>query len=452
MSELISARSWREPGNPAAGDSETARVCGLVAAIAGSGAVAISLGSILVAFSEPFPGLATVLTLGAMLSLCLVTLHLARRAAPTAAGRLLVFTGTVGTTALVLTGRTTGFDDIGMLLYPVLVVVASLVLRRLEALIATGMLLVSLGLILATLWSGRLPTTKPPTLLLADCGFAAIIVAVCGVAAHFMAAAIEHRDRETRPRRKALALANRELQAEAAARESLIEALEARNTELQHFTHTVSHDLKSPLVTIGGFVGCMKRDIASGARQRLADDLERIRAAHAEMGDLLDGLLDLSRVGRLPGTIERVPFAEIVDAASSQASEVVAARGARLVITDELPMVRGDRQRLVQLVQSLIENAVKFSPVSMTPTVEIGAKELQDETVFYVRDRGIGIEPGHRQRIFQAFRKLRPESPGIGLGLALAKRIVEVHGGRIWVESEGMGKGAVFRFTLGAQS
>ena len=76
MSELISARSWREPGNPAAGDSETARVCGLVAAIAGSGAVAISLGSILVAFSEPFPGLATVLTLGAMLSLCLVTLHL----------------------------------------------------------------------------------------------------------------------------------------------------------------------------------------------------------------------------------------------------------------------------------------------------------------------------------------------------------------------------------------
>ena len=253
-------------------------------------------------------------------------------------------------------------------------------------------------------------------------------------------------------RRKALALANRELQAEAAARESLIEALEARNTELQHFTHTVSHDLKSPLVTIGGFVGCMKRDIASGARQRLADDLERIRAAHAEMGDLLDGLLDLSRVGRLPGTIERVPFAEIVDAASSQASEVVAARGARLVITDELPMVRGDRQRLVQLVQSLIENAVKFSPVSMTPTVEIGAKELQDETVFYVRDRGIGIEPGHRQRIFQAFRKLRPESPGIGLGLALAQRIVDVHGGRIWVESEGMGKGAVFRFTLGAQS
>jgi len=108
----------------------------------------------------------------------------------------------------------------------------------------------------------------------------------------------------------------------------------------------------------------------------------------------------------------------------------------------------GDRPRLVQVFQNLVDNAVQFMGDQPAPRVEIGVEQDRDKIVLFVRDNGIGIDPRHQPKLFGLFEKLDPASEGTGIGLALARRIVEAHGGRIWVESEGLGKGATFRFTL----
>ena len=116
-------------------------------------------------------------------------------------------------------------------------------------------------------------------------------------------------------------------------------------------------------------------------------------------------------------------------------------------IQDDLPVVNGDRARLVEAMQNMIDNAAKFSSDQQESHVEIGMREENNEKVFFVKDNGIGIAPNFHQRIFGLFDKLDPKSEGTGVGLALVKRIIEVHGGRIWVELE-KGQGATFCFTL----
>ena len=411
---------------------------GLLACLAGSG----------LALAEPAPDRDTALALALMASLCSAALWLVGRGLQTAAARLLFLTGAAGTTAMVLSGRMVGFGDIAMMLYPVLVIAACLLLDRRDSAIGLGLVLTLLGVVAAATLGGLIPSSEPTSELLADLGFAALIVAVSGLASRLMAASLETSQREIRANQAALALANQELQDQGRQRESLIRELEARNDELQHFTHTVSHDLKSPLVTIGGFVGCLERDLVSGNRERLLQDLGRIKHAQEGMSEILTGLLDLSRVGRLADPTEEVPFAEIVEEARAMTEGILAERRVLLTVTEPLPIVIGDRRRLIQVMQNLMENAVKFSGVATPPRVEIGADEVNGETVFYVRDNGIGIEPAHHRRVFKLFRKLHPTTPGSGVGLALVRRIIEVHDGRVWVESGGVGKGSEFRFTL----
>jgi signal transduction histidine kinase len=117
-------------------------------------------------------------------------------------------------------------------------------------------------------------------------------------------------------------------------------------------------------------------------------------------------------------------------------------------VQDDLPVVNGDRARLVEVMQNLIDNAAKFSRDQPNPHVEVGMRKENDENVFFVKDNGIGIDPKFHQRIFDLFNKLDPLSDGTGVGLTLVKRIIEVHGGRIWVESDGKGSGSAFCFTL----
>ena len=224
--------------------------------------------------------------------------------------------------------------------------------------------------------------------------------------------------------------------------------LEAVNAELERFTYTVSHDLKSPLLTIRGFLGLLQKDVAQGDAERIENDLRRIRAAAETMQELLEDLLQLSRVGRQANPPEAVATVELaVEAADLLAAEI-AERGVELEIMSSMPAVFGDRIRLLQVLQNLLHNAVKFLGDQEEPRVEIGARQDGDETVIYVQDNGVGVDPADQERVFGLFEQLPGSDKGTGIGLALVKRIVEVHGGRIWVESEGQGRGSRFCFTL----
>jgi PAS domain S-box-containing protein len=230
-------------------------------------------------------------------------------------------------------------------------------------------------------------------------------------------------------------------------RESLIKELEAKNTELERFTYTVSHDLKAPLITMGGFLGFLEQDALSGNIERLKSDVQRISGANSKMQQLLNELLELSRIGRLINPPEDIPFEQIVRESLSRVESQLKQRQVEVRVGSGLPVIRGDRVRLVEVVQNLLENAAKFIEDQSDPEIEIGSTTDGGDQIFFVRDNGIGIDPKYHAKIFELFNKLNPKAEGTGIGLALVKRIIEVHGGKIWVESDS-GKGATFYFTL----
>ena len=231
-------------------------------------------------------------------------------------------------------------------------------------------------------------------------------------------------------------------------REELIGRLEAQNAELERFAYTVSHDLKTPLITIKGYLGLLAQDLAGNDQQQAADDMARIGGAADKMYELLHDVLELSRIGRRVNPPEDVQLQDLAAEALELVEGRIAERGVEVVVAPDLPAVYGDRMRLREVLQNLIENAAKHMGDQPRPRIEIGVRRQGDELVCYVRDNGVGIEPRYHERVFGLFDKLDPQSEGTGVGLALVKRIVEVHGGRIWIESEGLGQGATFCFTL----
>lgn len=238
----------------------------------------------------------------------------------------------------------------------------------------------------------------------------------------------------------------------ASEREALIRDLEAKNGELERFTYTVSHDLRSPLITIMGFLGHVEKAAAAGDLATLRGDVDRIRQAALKMDRLLSDLLDLSRTGHVLSDYEEMSFSEVAREAADRVHGRLQARGVAVEIEPAMPAVRGDRTRLLEVLQNLIDNAAKFMGGQERPLIRIGARAETGETVFFVADNGMGIDPRYHQRVFELFDKLDPRAEGTGIGLALVKRIIELHGGRVWVQSSGAGQGSTFLFTLKAKS
>ena len=235
----------------------------------------------------------------------------------------------------------------------------------------------------------------------------------------------------------------------------LIEELEAKNREietrreeLERFTYTVSHDLKSPLVTIRGFAGALQQDIQSGDEDLIEQDLSLILGASKHMERLLGELLELSQVGHVLNPPEPVCLTDVAREAVSLTAGSTRAKGAEIMVQESMPVLQVDRSRITEVFQNLVENALKFVPESRIPLIHIGCDSLDGEDIFFVQDNGIGIPEDLQDHIFGLFKRLDTSVEGSGVGLAVVKRTVENHGGRIWVESFGQDQGTTFRFTL----
>ncbi len=232
-------------------------------------------------------------------------------------------------------------------------------------------------------------------------------------------------------------------------REALINELESKNAEMERFIYTVSHDLKSPLITIKGFLNFIQEDAEKGNLTRLQEDVKRVSNASDKMQILLTELLDLSRIGRVTNPSEDVSFEMLVNEAIGLVQGRLQSHNIQVNVQPNLPNVYGDPQRLIEVLQNLVDNSAKFMSDQAKPRIEIGSHEYAEDgkPIFFVQDNGIGIAPEFHERVFGLFNKLNSQAEGTGVGLTIVKRIIEVHGGRIWIESEA-GKGATFFFTL----
>jgi signal transduction histidine kinase len=223
--------------------------------------------------------------------------------------------------------------------------------------------------------------------------------------------------------------------------------LESRNAEMERFVYTVSHELRTPLISVGGVLGFLKRDLEVRDAEEVQTDLDLIGNAVTRMDRLLGETLELSRVGRVANPTENVPFGDIVSEARAQIADRIRSNNVEISVGEDWPVVYADRKRLVEVLVHLIENSVKYMGNQPRPRIEIGYKLDGSRPVFFVRDNGIGIDPSQHDKVFELFYKVGGTTEGTGAGLAIVKRIIEVHGGRIWIES-GLGKGCTICFTL----
>ena len=224
--------------------------------------------------------------------------------------------------------------------------------------------------------------------------------------------------------------------------------LQQKTDELTRFTYTVSHDLKSPLVTIKTFLGFLDEDLRMQDHERIAKDIGFMRNAADKMTRLLDELIELSRIGRVVNAPVDVTLQALVKEALDLVAGRITERGVAVQVTEVPVTLHGDRSRLIEVFQNLLDNAVKFMGDQAQPRIAIEVEDTGKELVVVVTDNGIGIDPRHIHKLFGLFEKLDPGADGTGIGLALIKRIIEFHGGRIWVESPGLGRGTTFRFTV----
>jgi signal transduction histidine kinase len=225
-------------------------------------------------------------------------------------------------------------------------------------------------------------------------------------------------------------------------------ALEASNRDLEEFAFAVSHDLREPLRSISAFTDLLERRSALTLDSEAAQLIGFIKSGTQRMSNVIDAVLRFSRANSgSPGAAEFVDLHSVAAEAVANLTAVIRTAEAEIVLED-LPQVRGDRTLLLQLLQNLIENAVKYRGPDR-PRIRIGCAKQNGEASLFVQDNGIGIDASAHETIFRIFKRLHSHDQyaGAGIGLAVAKKIVERHGGRIWVESE-PGRGATFRFTL----
>ena len=226
--------------------------------------------------------------------------------------------------------------------------------------------------------------------------------------------------------------------------------LQTINRELETFSHSVSHDLRAPLRAIGGFTGMLRRDHATRLAPDAATLLERIEANVKHMASLIDDLLEFARLGRQAIRLQEVNLAQVVRECLKELTHEQEGRKVDLVLA-ELPPCRGDRKLLKQVLLNLLSNALKYSRQREIARIEVAADMRNGEYVLLVRDNGVGFDMRHADKLFEVFQRLHSQSEfqGSGVGLAIVKRIIDKHDGRVWAESV-PNQGATFYFSIPA--
>jgi PAS domain S-box-containing protein len=227
------------------------------------------------------------------------------------------------------------------------------------------------------------------------------------------------------------------------------------NQQLEEFTHVVSHDLKEPLRTVEAFSNFLAHDYGGALGPEGHEYINHLTQASRRLGALIDDLLALSRAGRVINAPRPFSWDDAVRTVRADLHDLIVRKGAAVRVEGELPPAVGDPERVAQLLANLVTNGLRYNR-SPRPEVVLGAAAPNGTAqpgfvTLYVRDNGIGIDAAYHEQIFRMFRRLhrRDEVEGTGAGLAICRRFVEAHGGRIWVESES-GRGATFYFTLPA--
>ncbi len=226
--------------------------------------------------------------------------------------------------------------------------------------------------------------------------------------------------------------------------------LESKNQELQQFTYAITHDLKSPILVIEGFARELKRSGNLEVEQEVL--IEAILSSSARLHTLVNDLLDLARVGSLEAVLEETDIGELVSRILRDISIRMTEKKITVKLEGDFPKLYVVARYIERVFTNLLDNAIKYMGDQPTPQITVGAHDKVDHYLFFVRDNGIGIQQEFHERIFAIFQRIKSgdteKVEGSGLGLAFVKKIVELSGGTVWVESAGKGKGATFYFSL----
>jgi len=231
-------------------------------------------------------------------------------------------------------------------------------------------------------------------------------------------------------------------------RTSMFEQLERRNQELQVLNHSLHHDLRTPLVTVQGFLGEIQENLEHGDIGSCQKDLQRIIDATERLATLINGISKLNEASEFFVHGECANAVEVVRVIANRYTQEARAKNLSIEIRVEPCLIPMSNVSFGRLMNALLENAIRFSSGNSGTQIEIGGTVQQHGFQFWVQDHGIGVEPQYHEKIFGLFDKLNPKGPGTGLGLALAKRIVDSHQGRIWMESAGIGCGSRVQFFI----
>lgn len=230
-------------------------------------------------------------------------------------------------------------------------------------------------------------------------------------------------------------------------RKRLISELERSNEELSQFAHVAAHDLQSPLRMIRTYTQFVQRDLKDQLSSRTQEFMQRILEGGKRMDELIHGLLSYAQFGNGVTVSGPAAMSSIVDQALKNLETMIAESEAEVLLGD-LPTVQGDEIQLVQVVQNLVGNGIKYRRPGIRPSIAINAEEDGRSWRIVVSDNGQGIRSAYQEQVFEPFKRLHGHDiPGTGMGLAVCRKIVERHGGRIWVDSE-IDRGSKFSFTL----